>query len=102
MRKQVSTNQEKEPQKDMLIKLGEQDIPEEQERLLQDVFEKLSCTQIHMYRNETNKILQIVLEDVYIDDKNVYCQSLYFCKNGNAEMGEEIFPNWYYEVLFYT
>jgi len=79
-----------------------EEIDKNSKELLIAVFEKLNCERITLQEEPSGKALKLILEDVIIDKDNVYAHSLLYAKNENGDLENEILPNWYYEVLFYT
>ena len=77
-------------------------IEENQEKLLVLLFEKFNCQSLSLRKEQSGKILRIMLEDITIDKDNVYEQWLIYSTNENENFGNEVLPNWYYKVLFYT
>lgn len=77
-------------------------IEENQEELLVLLFEKFNCQSLSLRKEQSRKILKIMLEDITIDKDNVYEQWLTYSTSKNENFGNEVLPNWYYKVIFYT
>ena len=79
-----------------------EEIDKNSKELLIAVFEKLNCERITFQEEPSGKALKLILEDVMINKDNIYTHTLLYAKNKNGDLENEILPNWYYEVLFYT
>jgi hypothetical protein len=71
--------------------------------MLKSVFEELNCANIHLYTEEEGLFLSILLDNRIEINKNTIAEQIVtYCEEGGYENAENIFGDWYYEVLFYT
>ena len=72
------------------------------EQQLITMFKKLDCSSIRLYCEDGTKILKIGFNNVHASYKNVFVSRLIYCGEKEHDSGDEIIPNWYFEVLWYT
>ena len=77
-------------------------IDKELDEQLELLFEKFNCERISLRKERFGKVLEIFLGNVKINKDNVYSHWLTYSKEKSEDLGNEIFPNWYYKTLFYT
>jgi hypothetical protein len=79
----------------------EKKIDEDTKGELTSIFQIFNCKNISLDHDHSGKVLEIYLGNVTIDKENIYSHLLIYSTNKSEEYDKEIFPNWYYEVLFY-
>lgn len=71
--------------------------------LLNKLYSVMKCESVTLNKDSLgNRILTIFLGNSHLDNKNIYAESILYCKDKVEGVTDEFFPGWHYKILWYT